>query len=194
MFEPMVKLVSPGVKGVAKVRHITITEQAAKSMLLRELITHGREKATSPGDYCQLIVAGELMMSDTRLEHDTNQTVVWKASGDILIAGLGIGLILVPILAKTNVRSVTVVELHQDVVDLIAPNFKDDRLQIICGDIYSWKPAKGAKFQTIYFDIWPNICLSNRNQMTKLERRFRTYLDKGGWMNSWAKELCRRWS
>lgn len=194
MFEPMVKLVPPGVKGVAKVRHVTITEQAAKSMALRELITRGREKAASPGDYCQLIVDGQLMMSDTRLEHDTNQNVVREATGDILIAGLGIGLILVPILAKTSVKSVMVVELHQDVIDLVAPNFLDDRLQVVCGDIYSWKPAKGTKFQTIYFDIWPNICLSNRNQMTKLERRFRVYLDKGGWMNSWAKELCGRWS
>lgn len=194
MFEPMVKRIPQGAKGVAKVRHITITPQTAQTMILREVITRGREKSSPAGEYCQLIVDGELMMSDTRLEHDTNQTVVWKASGDVLIAGLGIGLILVPILAKASVRGVTVVELHQDVIDLVAPNFNDDRLQIICGDIYSWKPVKGTKFQTIYFDIWPNICLSNRNQMMKLERRFRTHLDKGGWMNSWAKELCGKWS
>lgn len=194
MFEPMVKLVPPGTKGVAKVRHITITEQGARSMILREAITCGREKSSPAGDYCQLIVDGELMMSDTRLEHDTNQTVVWKATGDVLIAGLGIGLILVPILAKACVKSVTVVELHQDVIDLVSPSFKDTRLQIVCGDIYSWKPAKGTRFQTIYFDIWPNFCSSNLNQMKKLERRFRTYLEKGGWMNSWAKSLCRRWS
>jgi spermidine synthase len=194
MFEPMVKLIPPGVKGVAKVQHVTITEQEAKFMALREVITHGREKAASPGDYCQLIVDGQLMMSDTRLEHNTNHTVVWEATGDVLIAGLGIGFILVPILAKTDVRSVTVVELYQDVIDLVAPNFKDDRLQIVCGDIYSWKPARGTRFQTIYFDIWPNFCSDNLIQMKKLEKRFRTYLEKGGWMNSWAKELCRRWS
>jgi predicted membrane-bound spermidine synthase len=194
MFEPMVKLIPQGSQGVAKVRHITITPQVAQTMVLRELITHGRERSSPAGEYCQLIVDGELMMSDTQLEHDTNQTVVRKASGDVLIAGLGIGLILVPILAKASVNSVTVVELHQDVIDLVAPNFTDDRLQIICEDIYSWKPAKGTKFQTIYFDIWPNICWSNRNQMVKLERRFRANLDKGGWMNSWAKELCRKWS
>jgi spermidine synthase len=194
MFEPMVKLIPQGSQGVAKVRHITITPQVAQTMVLRELITHGRERSSPAGEYCQLIIDGELMMSDTQLEHDTNQTVVLKASGDVLIAGLGIGLILVPILAKASVNSVTVVELHQDVIDLVAPNFTDDRLQIICEDIYSWKPDKGTKFQTIYFDIWPNICWSNRNQMMKLERRFRSNLDKGGWMNSWAKELCRKWS
>jgi spermidine synthase len=192
MFEPMVKLIPQGSQGVAKVRHITITPQVAQTMVLRELITHGRERSSPAGEYCQLIIDGELMMSDTQLEHDTNQTVVLKASGDVLIAGLGIGLILVPILAKASVNSVTVVELHQDVIDLVAPNFTDDRLQIICEDIYSWKPDKGTKFQTIYFDIWPNICWSNRNQMMKLERRFRSNLDKGGWMNSWAKELCRK--
>jgi hypothetical protein len=194
MFEPMVKLIPPGAKGVAKVRHITITQQGAVSMLLRELVTHGREKASPAGSYCQLIVGGEVMMSDTRLEHDTNQTVVREASGDVLIAGLGIGLILVPILAKACVKSVTVVELHQDVIDLVAPSFKNDRLKIICEDIYSWKPAKGTRFQTIYFDIWPNLCSSNLNQMRKLERRFRNNLEKDGWMNSWAKALCRKWS
>ena len=54
-------------------------------MVLSEAITCGREKASPAGDYCQLIVDGELMMSDTRLEHDTNQTVVleghWRRPG-----------------------------------------------------------------------------------------------------------------
>lgn len=193
MFEPMVKLVSPGTKGIAKIAHFTITDQEAHIMHLREVVTRGREKAASPGNYCRLTVDGQLMMSDTRLEHDTNRRVVWEASGDVLIVGLGIGLILVPILAKASVKSVTVIELHQDVIDLVAPNFKDDRLQVICGDIYSWKPSKGTKFQTIYLDIWPNICRDNLCQMAKLERRFRNYLEKGGWIDSWAKDLCKRY-
>lgn len=194
MFEPMVKHIPAAAKGLAEIRHITITEQAVRMMLIRQAATRGREPATPAGKYCQLILKGEgLVMSDTNLEKDTNYSVVSRAQGDVLIAGLGIGMILVPTLAKTSVMSVTVVELHQDVIDLVAPHFKrDPRFEVINADIFSWKPPKGFGYDTIYFDVWPSICKSNLNDMQKLERRFRPFLRENGWMNSWAKERCKK--
>jgi spermidine synthase len=131
-------------------------------------------------------------MSDTRLEQSTNREVVSQARGDVLIAGLGIGFILVPILKKNEVTSITVVEKHQDVIDLVGPRFNDPRLTILQGDILTWRPPKGSTYSTIYFDIWPNICSDNLTEMTRLERRFKPRLQKNGWMGSWAKVLCRR--
>lgn len=194
MFEPMVKYIPEGQKGLATVRHLHIGEQEHKFMVLREALNPGRYELSTPmGDYCQLFVKGEgLVMSDTRLEQVTNSEVVLKASGDVLIAGLGLGFILVPILAKKNVKSVTVVEKYQDVIDLISPNFKNRRLSILCADIYKWRPPAGATYNSIYFDIWSDICRSNLKDMSRLERRFRPRLRENGWMNSWSKAQCRR--
>ena len=35
-------------------------------------------------------------------------------------------------------------------------------------DIFEWKPARGVKFDTLYWDIWPTICVSNLKDMAKL--------------------------
>lgn len=193
-FEPMVQYVKPGERGKAKVTHFTIDQKAYDLMSLRFAITRGRERPTSMGDYCRLTIDGQVVMSDTDMEKDTNYSVVNQARGNVLIAGLGIGMILVPILKNPKVKKVTVVELHQDVIDLVAPSFKDPRLTIVHSDIRDWTPTGRAKFDVIYFDIWSTINSSNLKVMKRLEGQFAPYLKKGGWMGCWAKHLCGRYS
>ena len=55
--------------------------------------------ACGPAPLCQLFVDGALVMSDGANEHETNRGVVRKAQGDVLVAGLGIGMICLPIRA-----------------------------------------------------------------------------------------------
>ena len=128
------------------------------------------------------------MMSDTSMEHSTNWDVVHEARGHVLIAGLGLGMILHPILAKKEVLSVTVIEKYADVISLVGPSVKHDKLTIIEGDIYEWKPAKGTKYETIYFDIWAEQSTDCLEDMRKLHFRFRPYKIKEGWMNSWRRD------
>lgn len=59
---------------------------------------------------------------------------------------------------------------------------------IVQGDIFTYETT--AKFDTIYFDIWDNICGDNWDGMKRLHRKFRSKLRKGGWMSSWRKEDC----
>lgn len=149
-----------------------------------------------PGDYMTLKVNNQLVMSDTDLEKSTNYRVVSKATGDVLIAGLGLGMILIPIVKKDSVKSITVIEKYQDVIDLVYPQLKKclgkkaDKIIIIQSDIFSWKP-RNQKWDTIYFDIWPTLCTDNLSEMTTLHRKFASKLVKGGWMNSWGKEYLR---
>jgi spermidine synthase len=90
------------------------------------------------------------MMSDTNMERRSNWQVKDNAHGRVLIAGLGIGMILHPILDPTRaiisrragealqpVEHVTVVELNQDVIDLVAPSLAryGDRVTIVKADI-----------------------------------------------------------
>lgn len=137
--------------------------------------------------YARLILNGEVMMTDAEFERRTNRAVLDKARGDVLIAGLGIGLILDPIIAKAD--SVTVVENSADVIALVGPYFPS--CKIVEADILTWKPRRNQAFDVIYFDIWPDICEDDRTEAAKLHRRFSKHLKAGGYMESWCRIALR---
>lgn len=181
LFVPMVKLLPEGQKGLASIKHFEVDE---KFSILSSL----RREPVDPGKYCKLEVGHELMMTDTQMEQRTNAEFVRRAHGNVLIAGLGIGMIVAATIDKPEVRSITVVEKYQDVIDLVSPHFPG--IDCVCADIRSWRPATERRFNTIYFDIWPSICGDNLVEIYALERAFRKYLDRSDpdrWMASWQK-------
>lgn len=183
-FPLMCELIPEGAVGVASVVH----DRPDKLEIMRSAM-HG--VYTEDRVHTRLLVGQTLMMTDADFEHRTNGCVVREAGGDVLIAGLGLGMILTRILAKDTVRTVTVIEKYQDVIYLVAPHHSSPKLTVIQSDIFEWNPPKEAKFDTIYFDIWPDLCTDNLEQMTKLHRRFRKHLRDGGWMDSWCREHLR---
>jgi len=189
IFPNMADVVPEGTIGLAKITHFEVTEDAAKFTSLRAIVTGSRDAYVRPGRYAQLVVGNTLMMSDTSMERNSNYEVVRKAHGRVLIAGLGLGMILHPIAAKPEVTEVVVIEKYADVAVLVQPTLPA-KVKVIVADIFDWKPAKGEKFNTVYFDIWPNISEDNLEDMAKLHRRFSHYLDRSAyseWMDSWKR-------
>jgi hypothetical protein len=190
-FPAMTGIIPESTYGIASVEHFTVSESESRFSSLR------RGGYVPSGRYAKLKVNGCLMMSDTYMEHNTNYEVVRQAKGHVLIAGLGLGMILHPILAKKEVLSVTVIEKYADVIALVGPTVKHNKLTIIEGDIYEWKPAKGTKYDCIYFDVWADQSTDDLEDMRKLHLRFRSYKVKDGWMNSWRRDILkaekRRW-
>jgi predicted membrane-bound spermidine synthase len=187
MFEEMHKIVKEGKCGVAEISHFEVDKDASRWSMLRAAM--GRE-----GKYVKLKINGSLYMSDTQMEKRSNTGFVRSANGKVLIAGLGIGLIIAPLLKRENVTQITVIEKYQDVIDLVAPNFQSDKLEIICADILEWKPAKGEKFDSIYFDIWKDVCTDNLEEINLLHRRFKSKLNRENpeaFMDSWKVEELR---
>lgn len=151
------------------------------------------------GKYVRLHIDGKLYMSDTFMERITNQPFYQKANGRILIAGLGLGLIIKWLLKQENITEIVVIEKFEDVIKLVAPKFKSSKLKIIHGDIFEWLPEKNEKFDCIYFDIWPNISTNNIDDINKLHRRLRKFINKenekaymGSWMHEFLKAERRR--
>lgn len=183
----MASIVPAGELGKARVQHHTITEYEAGISQLRAVVTGGRESAVSKGTTCLLYVDDVLMMSDTSMEYRTNLDVVRKARGSVLIAGLGLGMILVPILKKPEVTEVTVLEQCQDVIDLVSPHFQDPRLKVICVDVFTYRPPKGKKYDVIYHDIWAYQSTDTLKEMAILHRKYGRYLAPNGWQESWRR-------
>ncbi len=181
------ELVPEGTSGNVRIEHFEVSEEASKFTSIRAIV-NGRDEFVEPGKYAKLYVGGELMMSDTQMEKRSNIAVVNNARGHVLIAGLGLGMITHPIAAKKEVRSVTIVEKSPDVVKLVGPSLPK-KVKLIEGDIFMWAPAKGTKYDAIYFDIWPNITTDNLDDMTKLHRRFARFKAEGAWVDSWQRDM-----
>ena len=145
------------------------------------------------GEYVRLCNKyGDCMMSNTPMEKRTNMQFVDNAHGKVLIGGLGIGMILLAIQDKENIEKITVIEKHQDVIDLVKPQLPlNEKVEIINADIFEFTPSE--KYNTIYFDIWDYINSDiYKEQMKPLISKFRKYLvkkseDEERYINCWAK-------
>jgi spermidine synthase len=104
-------------------------------------------------------------MTDLYDEWWTQRAAIIRArssGGDVLITGLGLGMVVEAILATpapAHVRHVTVVEQSPDVIGLVAAQLQaqfGERLQIVEADAYTWVPDSGRVFDTVWHDIWPD--------------------------------------
>lgn len=131
------------------------------------------------------------VMSDTPMEKNTNMDFVRKAHGDVFIAGLGIGLILLAIQDKEEVKSITVLEKSSEIVELVGKQLPlNDKVQIIVGDAFEYVPTQ--KYDTIYFDIWPIINEDVYEEMQELKAKYRKYrqmrkINPDSFMSCWAE-------
>ncbi len=188
-FTPMKDILQERTTGTCSLYAINIGEHESA------MATLGGERLMYPGDYMCLKVNKRFVMSDTPYERLTNKDLVTRAFGDVLIGGLGIGMILIPMISNPAVTSITVVECSQDVIDLVAPQLSlTDKVGIVCADINTWEPPQGKKYTIIYFDIWPAICSDNYEEMKALHRRYKKYVNykAGGFMDSWCKDDVKR--
>lgn len=131
------------------------------------------------GDYVRLIGHGECVMSDTPMEKRTNRWFIQHAHGDVFIAGLGIGLIVLPIQEKEEVKSITILEKNQEIIDLVADQLPlNEKVRIIQGDVYNHQFSKGTLFDCLYFDIWNYVNSDVYEDMKRLKRKYMKYKRK----------------
>jgi len=186
----MADIIPEGEAAGCKIEHFEVDQRASEFTRIRSMM-HPNEYVP-PGRYCRLGVNNVLVMSDTQYEKHTNMRFVYQATGDVLIGGLGIGMVLVPVLRKPEVTSVTVVEKQPGVVELVEPAIRASvkeasKLTVVTGDILEWRAPRGARWDTIYFDIWTDCCEDNLDEITKLKRRFCKRLNDGGYMGAWEE-------
>lgn len=141
----------------------------------------------APGHYKRLLHGQTVVMSNTPLEIRTHQCFIGRASGDVLINGLGLGMVVTALLENPNVTSITVVEIEGDVIDLVAPSFTDARVHVHHADAFEFTPERGRRFDAVWHDIWPSISADNLQDMHRLHRR---YARRCQWQDSWARAEC----
>lgn len=169
-----------GRKGAWEIRRFDVEDSVVMRM---------RERHFQPGAYTMLRHDSRgLVMSDTPAERRDHFGFVMEATGRVLISGLGLGMCLGAVLKKPDVSHVTVLEIDQDVIDLVAPHYEDERLRVICADATEWKPTKGERFNAVWHDIWDTMCMDNMPEMVKLRRRWGQLSD---WCGCWSQDWLR---
>lgn len=176
-----------GVSGKWKVESFVVEQADVDFFNMRQMIRGGRP--IEKGIYKKLMYNDIIVMSNTPTEIKDFSYFISIARGNILINGLGLGVILVTLLKKEDITSITIIEKSSDVIKLISPHFKDNRLTIINDDAFDWNPPRGTKYDYVWHDIWNNICSDNLKEMTKLHRK---YSHKTKWQDSWCKAECRK--
>ena len=95
------------------------------------------------------------IMQDSEAEYNEHQWLWDNATGDVLVGGLGIGMIHQPLIDNPNITSVTIIEIAQDVVDLVWDDCaKDDSFSLVVADFETWTPPESTTYDTIWCDAW----------------------------------------
>lgn len=135
-------------------------------------------RGIAPGKYIRLLHNNECVMSDTDMEKRTNYEFCSNAHGDILIGGLGIGMIIMAIQDNPKVNSITVIEKSKEVIEMVATQLNfNAKVKIICADVFEWKPENGIKYDMVYMDIW-NWINSDiyKSEMKPLKRKYERFI------------------
>ena len=150
-----------GKLGDWKIEKFTVTKKEAQFYNIGLMFKPGgSSQCILPGNYTRLMHKGHVVMSDTPAEIRSHLSVINRAKGNVLLNGLGLGVVLGAILGKEEVNHVTVVEISQDVVDLVGPYYLENangKLTIVVADALKWRPKLGTKFDVVWHDIWNDI-------------------------------------
>jgi len=140
----------------------------------------------------KLTEGGKVLMSDTPMEQEGLQIPSIIARGDILVIGLGLGLLLTLIrMRNTTVRSTTFVEKNREVATLVYSKIRSrkTRLELCDGETYLSTTSK--KFDFIFIDIWGDLMapIKEIDYWTNLARGC---LKENSEVRCWLQELYDR--
>lgn len=181
---------------VNKIGSFTIEKTTiAKGTILD--IYNSKEGRITKGKYAfdyplvKLVEDGHTWMSDSQLEVESAIGAISAARGNVLIGGLGIGLLPTFIMKKKSVNRIDIVELYQEVIDLVFPYIKTPKMNIINDDIFHYLDITPNMYDFIHIDIWGSITAPLK-EIDATREKAEKCLKSGGIIWCWLQELYNR--
>lgn len=178
--------VPEGKSGDWKVARFAVAENDSRGI---SYALHGRPVPS--GTYTRLMREGAFdpVMSDTPAEISDQLDFINRATGNCLLNGLGLGVVLKAILAKPKVIHVDIVEIEQDVINLVWPTYQDgSRVTLHHADAFTIQWPKDKRWDCAWHDIWPSLCTDNLPEIAKLKHK---YAHKVKYQMAWVEDLLR---
>lgn len=101
-----------------------------------------------PPDFC--------WMSTTAWEQGTHNQLLEESYGDVLCAGLGLGLDPWILKDKENVTSIDVIESEPDVINLVASHIAHPKISVIEDRVLHHLETTNKLYDYVWFDIFPH--------------------------------------
>lgn len=184
--------VPEGQSGAWAVSRFTISETDEQRERERAKIV-GAARVIPAGTYTRLTEGERVWRTDTPDEVADLREVVQAAHGKVLIAGLGLGSSVGLVLANPEVEQLIVIERYQEVIDLVGPTYlPDPRLTILAKDPMTMRWPHGVKFDTVFFDIWPDARVENLVDIKTLKHSYAHRVSRPhGWLGAWQENWLR---
>jgi len=99
-----------------------------------------------------LKISGKTWMVDDPLHWEGMKRLAQKSKGNVLIGGLGLGLVLHALANNPDVKRIDVVERNKDVIELIK-DLVPRKVNIHEGDVFDEKWFK-KDYNTVILDLW----------------------------------------
>ena len=182
--------VPEGQSGDWRIERFTVSEEDASRTVWACMKPGMGRRSVPAGEYTRLKRGGTVVMSDTPGEAFDMRHFLWRARGQVLLNGVGLGWALQEAARKNEVEHVTGIDASEDILNLIRDHYESmfgDKITLTHADAMTWKPPKGVRYGAVYHDIWDYICADNLPEMHTLHRRYGRRCD---WQGSWARDLC----
>jgi len=195
-FVSMADLVIPAKSGDVKLDVCEVSPERAKFENIGfAMKAPALRLSVAPGRYARLVRGGVVWMSDTPAERVSNLPLYKAATGDVLMLGLGIGMLPMALARKESVTSITVVEVDPRVIDVVAPTLalSGTEVRIVHGDAFLPERTglprvkDGGGYDTILADIWPTICADDRVEHIAVKRAWRAWRRQGAHHVTWQE-------
>lgn len=125
----------------------------------------------------------EIWMSLTPMEIFTQREAIPLATGNVLVAGLGMGWLTRRILESSQVAHVTQIELEPEIISIFGKPLEEmfpSRISFINDDVWNYLNSTDIKlFDSIIFDIWPSY--KNASSDRKFQKLKRSHPNVWGW-------------
>jgi len=170
------------------IERFEITPDAAKLENLRLTFSGAGYRMLQPGICTRLMHRSVLIMSDTRAEIRDHLEIIRRAKGQVLLNGLGLGMVLRACLLNQLVQHITVIEIAPEVIALVVPRLREqfgEKFTAHEGDAFTWTPPRGTRYNVVWHDVWNDLCEDNLPEMHKLHRRYGCRCD---WQGSWGRD------
>ena len=158
------RLPVPAELGRARLARWSVSADEARAAEgLQRIWSPGAEGHPLPaGDHTVLLVDGELAMTDAPFCLRNYVPFLEAAEGDVLMTGLGLGCLVHGLLGKPEVRSITVLELHAEVLELVGPSCRGPRVELVHADALAWRPPPDRRWDAAMLDVADDRALVER--------------------------------
>lgn len=141
---------------------------------------------TTQKNHAFLWINDYLWMWDIPVERRYQKQIASGASGDVLVAGYGLGMVQEYLMKNPNVTSVVTVEMIPEVIDECGRFYGKIHGKTEIGDFFDLTEDK--KFDCVIGDVWEEILPEFLDDYKKLKTKALRLLKKDGKYFGWGQE------